>query len=197
MRRKLDQPLRIALYGRQGAGKTTSAQFIADHCSARELVIVRVRLADPLYRLQSALYAEAGRPLLDDTFQDSEVLAFLAAQLRRINPEALTSAAAEAVGRARTSQADVILCEDSRPPDRPSLEKLGFRFIHVAAPAQVCSDRRRRRGDASVCDEGSLHRIEGDLELTNDGSLGDFRHRWESALDDLIDHWHTAGALAA
>src|SRR4051812_18186961 len=109
------EPSRVALYGRQGAGKTTSAQLIVDICASFDLSVRRVRLAAPLYRLQNALYLEAGRPLTlrDEDFQDSEVLAFFAMQLRRINPNALTNAAGDALAEAARDGIQIVLCEDS------------------------------------------------------------------------------------
>lgn len=190
------EQIRIALYGRQGAGKTTSALIVTEVCANLGISIRRVRLAAPLYRLQSALYAEAGRHLRDEHFQNSEVLAFFATQLRQINPNALTDHAAEALAQA-SDGTRLVLCEDSRPVDRAALVVLGFEFVHIAAAAPLCAARRQLRGDNATCDEGPSMHVPGDRELTNNGTLRQFRDNWVDALNEILGRKEGTGAVAA
>ncbi|MBI5102395.1 MAG: hypothetical protein HZB33_11240 [Nitrospirae bacterium] len=80
---------KLALYGSPGAGKSTTTKILTELCAVKRMEIRRLRLADPLYECQSAIYKIAGKPLSSLYVQDGELLNFLGSHLRKINPSVL------------------------------------------------------------------------------------------------------------
>ncbi|MBT0773333.1 hypothetical protein KIH74_30590 [Kineosporia sp. J2-2] len=173
-------PLRVAVIGLSGSGKSTCAGYIREWAAGRRLTVSRVPLARPLYQLQRQVYAAAGVPLADGA-QDQVLLEQLATQLRRINRRSLAddflARAREAAGRG----SDVIVNDDLRDPwtDAPALRAEGFRVLRISCREDVRRSRLARRGDLTRADGSTadLDRIEPDAVLDNSGSdRSGYRH---------------------
>ncbi|WUE13485.1 hypothetical protein OHA25_60530 (plasmid) [Nonomuraea sp. NBC_00507] len=139
-----------------------------------------VKLAAPLYQLQSLVYTVAGEPMLDPTMQDGQLLNDLAAHLRRINPDALTDNFARRVRQAATRYPEaVLLCDDMRAPDAATLVDLGFHLVRVHAAQELRLGRKNLRGDLTAGQDD--HPTEASVALDshhdvrNDGGLEDLR----------------------
>ncbi|MFJ3881557.1 hypothetical protein ACIPW5_29415 [Streptomyces sp. NPDC090077] len=146
--------LKIALYGLPGAGKSTAAKVLTQELSSKGIDVARLRLAEPLYEAQRAVYAMAGRPLADENQQDGRLLNLLGTEMRRINLEALTGPFTYRVRQAEAeSPKTVLLCDDLRAPDVATVTLLGFRLVEISAPAALRRSRRQARGDLSAGDE--------------------------------------------
>ncbi|GAA0981644.1 hypothetical protein GCM10009555_050110 [Acrocarpospora macrocephala] len=76
---------KIALCGAPGAGKSTAAQIVHRFCESGKLPFSLIKLADPLYEAQSAVYRCAGRELDHFYRKDGELLNFLGHYMRKIN----------------------------------------------------------------------------------------------------------------
>lgn len=183
-------PVLIALYGEQGAGKSTTSDILADLLSARGIEVEKVRLAEPLYELQARVYEAAGLAIPAHGLQDEELLAVLAQQLRRLNPQALTRSAtlrARAVSERPESSPQIVICEDARPQDRQDLLLSGYRHVYVDAPRELLHGRRLMRGDT---DPGNITHtvvaIRGDYIIYNGGSLADLRIKCSQLLDEIL-----------
>ncbi|MFD5423812.1 hypothetical protein ACFWJT_38075 [Streptomyces sp. NPDC127069] len=173
---------KIALYGLPGAGKSTAAQVLTQELASLGVEVVRLRLAEPLYEAQWAIYVMAGRPLADETQQDGQLLNMLGTQMRRINPDALTD---PFTFRARQAEKEspnaVLLCDNLRAPDVETVTGLGFRLVEITAPSDLRRSRRQERGDLSVGDES--HPTEAPLEvepwrrIDNAGDLTAYQRR--------------------
>jgi hypothetical protein len=180
---------RLALYGSGGAGKSSCARFMQEKMDEIELKIVRVRLAEPLYALQEAVYSAAGRPLDDPTTQDEALLSSIASHMRRINPEALIWPLWRHIDNALASERipDLLVCEDSRPPDRRYLTELKFKFLHIDAPAEALISRRQSRRDISPTPAPAITECQaGDTSLRNDSTIDLFRMRVRAFMSDYI-----------
>ncbi|GAA4782298.1 ATP-binding protein [Streptomyces ziwulingensis] len=175
-------PPKVALYGRPGAGKSTLAGLLTQELAAAGADVLNLKVAAPLYELQAIVHAMAGRPLLDGSEQDGELLNALGAHLRRINPVALTEAFTRRVRQAgqRRPQA-VLVCDDLRAPDVRAVTALGFLLVEITVSDAVRLVRKRERADLSAGAEH--HSTEAPVEaepwrwVDNTGSLDELRER--------------------
>ncbi|MFF8769093.1 hypothetical protein [Kitasatospora sp. NPDC015120] len=169
----------VASHGRPGAGKSTFTSMLAEAIAAQDCSVTVVKLGAPLYELQAHVYRAAGLPAPQPGQQDGALLNALGQHLRRINPDALTSAFATTVTDLRHDRPDlVILCDDMRPADTAAMRALGAVFVHVWAPDDIRHQRKDRRGDLSAGSD--THPTEGDIvdadhRVENTGSLAQLR----------------------
>lgn len=178
-------PKRIALYGERGAGKSTTGRMIAEILGPECLI---VSSAAPLYRLQQAVYAEAGRTIGADQ-QDEVVLSSLATAIRSVNRSALAAAVvrtADSIGAADPG-IRLVLCDDSRLVDRSYLDRGGFRFACVLATEAARASRLASRGDVDphrpTPDQAPYR--DGDFKLVNDGTLTQLRETVGTFLSEI------------
>lgn len=190
------QHFKIALSGYPGAGKSTVFEFIQHYCNVHTIPCQRIKLAQPLYQVQTEIYRLAGRPLASMYEQDGALLTFLGAHFRKINPNSLIEAFATAVRSAEThvgpEAKHLIVCDDARPIDLSALREMRFIHWRVSAPASVCRERRVQRGDLTLADathvveSGHDDGIEVDYELDNSSGLEDLRLKVNRALEGLM-----------
>ncbi|KPI03543.1 hypothetical protein OK074_4910 [Actinobacteria bacterium OK074] len=163
-------PLRIAVIGLSGSGKSTCAGIVREWAAERALTVTRVPLARPLYELQSQVYESAGVPLQPGA-QDQVLLESLATQLRRINPRSLVDAFLARAAEAVRDGADLLVNDDLRDPhvDAPALRAEGFRVLRVTCAEPVRLKRLAERGDLTRADGSTsgLDLIEPDAVLDN------------------------------
>lgn len=151
---------RLALFGHSGVGKSTSAGLLTELCEQKGLRVERLKLAEPLYALQQAVYERAGKTIAFYD-QDQPLLETLAAHLRRISATALVGDFERRLG---ASQADVVINDDvrDRHVDGPRLRQLGFRFVRIECDAERRHRRLQQRGDTSTVHDSATTR---DIEL--------------------------------
>ncbi len=182
-------PLRIAVIGLSGAGKSTCASLIRQWAAEHRLRVARVPLARPLYELQAQVYAKAGVPLRDGD-QDQVLLEALATHLRRINPRALVDDFLVRAATAARGGAGVLVNDDLRDPhiDAPVLRAEGFRVLRVTCDEAVRRIRLSARGDLSRADGSTsdLDLIEADAVLDNSR---DELSAYRTAVRDLMGSW--------
>lgn len=172
---------RFALFGPPGAGKSTVRRLSQQAAADLGFTVRHIRLADPLYAAQDAIYRLAGRTLRDPSVQDGRLLNLLGIEMRRINPDVLADhARAElaSLGRDITTRPGphAIVCDDMRPPDAPFLRELGFEFVRIQVDASATQDRRRRRGDLTLGslddpNELGVEELPATLAIDNTGDL--------------------------
>lgn len=170
---------RLALFGQPGSGKSTTSALLAAELARVGMVAHILKLAQPLYDLQEALYNAAGRPLQDTSVQDAQVLSFLGSKIRQINADALTDDFARRVAalEARDPSAAVV-CDDMRKVDAPALRRLGFRFVKVATGTDMARARLSARGDLTYATDEAFEATAGipqDVRIVNDGTVAALR----------------------
>lgn len=189
--------VRVALFGTPGAGKSTCSHLIELTCEDRMIAFERVRLADPLYECQAAIYAIAGRPLVERHSQDGELLNFLGTHLRKINPSVLVDRFRQRVSviagalDEQPGGPSMIVCDDMRAADAPALRTMGFVFVRIVAHPALCQERRRTRGDVFLGSdshetEQGLDHIECYRTVANEATLDDLRSRLTALVEELI-----------
>lgn len=186
---------RLALFGLPGSGKSTTAIFLDEAVRSAGAVGVRLKLAEPLYGLQSEVYEICGRPLPDPYRQDGKLLAMLGQHLRRINPTVLTDDFRRRLQhRVRGLPEDaqvIVICDDMRPVDAAAMHEMGFEMTHVLCTQQISSRRIIDRGDLAVEDgvqplEAGIPLLSADHVIKNDGDIEDLIRNVEEFVKELL-----------
>jgi chloramphenicol 3-O-phosphotransferase len=161
---------RIALVGLSGTGKSTLAAALAQLLCRDGYTVKIVKLSAPLYRLQDALYVEAG-VMVDEARQDQQLMADIARQLQRMSDRALLDRFLQTVAGLAPDTA--VINDDLREPapDAHGLREAGFAIIRLECPEEVRQARLVERNDRSVIDERAvfgpaLERIPVDLTVS-------------------------------
>ncbi|HEX8742814.1 MAG TPA: hypothetical protein VF712_06755 [Thermoleophilaceae bacterium] len=180
--------LRLSVVGLTGSGKSTTTELLKRSLARRGLSVSVVKLADPLYRLQRAVYETAGVAIRPGD-QDQVLMEALATQLRRISPTALVD---DFMRRLEGTAADVVLNDDLRDTfvDYPALRAAGFRVVRVTAPEDVRLDRLGQRADLTVVANSAttahIDEIEPDAVIVNDSGQEELAAAVERVLEDLL-----------
>ncbi|SEU14215.1 nucleoside/nucleotide kinase family protein [Nonomuraea wenchangensis] len=190
----MDDSVKIALYGPPGSGKSSAAGILEDYCGAIGLPCAVIKLADPLYEAQSAVYRIAGANLDDFYQKDGELLNSLGRHMRRINPMLLHDRFLARLHDVRSALGDapsLVVCDDMRFPDHVFMRSIGFTLVRVFAPDEVCLSRRRERGDLSLASpthvtENNLHVIEPDGSIDNSGTFPALRRSVIETLEKAL-----------
>lgn len=178
-----DKPLKLGLLGTTGVGKDTCVSVIRNHFPNHSIYLVR--LADPLYKAQEAIY-KICRKNKEFYNQDGELLNFLGSHMRKINPDVLKQSFIDNL-QICDSNIDFIICPDVRPADIQFVRDAGFLIIHIYADQNITLERRMLRGDISLGKadhetEKEINPTIYDYRLTNNGSLQEF----QKSIEDLI-----------
>lgn len=166
--------LRLCLLGGTGSGKSTSCALFRQAFTKRGMSVETLKLADPLYQLQSQIYELSGQPLHQGGTQDQILLETMARVMRRISPEALVWNLGK---RLSDCQSNVVINDDLRDNfvDAPVLKAKGFHFIRIYARPAVRTARLKTRGDISLSLNSKVEcqqrRIAAEYVLTNNGSI--------------------------
>ncbi|WP_455834128.1 hypothetical protein [Pseudarthrobacter siccitolerans] len=191
--------VRLALFGLPGSGKSTFRKVSELVARDLEFQLQHLRLADPLYAAQEAIYAIAGSPLSSPDTQDGELLNMLGTHLRRINPRVLEEHATArilelvAAPSRQSGKRSVLICDDMRPTDAPFMRRLGFKFVLIDIPEKMSVDRRETRGDLSLGslsdpNESGVMGLESDFVIDNSGDVSQLfdaaKRFWEGAIFD-------------
>ncbi|MBB1246011.1 hypothetical protein GL263_21000 [Streptomyces durbertensis] len=179
------RPLRIAVIGLAGAGKSTCATLIEEFARDKGLSHARVKLATPLYDLQAEVYRRAGGSLGEGA-QDQVLMEALADAMRRIRPESLAD---DFTHRLAAVEADLVVNDDLRDPhvDAPALRAHGFRVLRVTCDEELRQTRLAGRGDPSRADRSTreIDLITPDAVLDNGSDL----HTYRSDVHELLGSW--------
>ena len=187
MQIKHPKSVKLGLLGTTGVGKDTCVKIIQKHYS--DLRIKLIRLAAPLYEVQSFIYKICQREK-DSNIQDGVLLNFLGKHLREINPDVLKRPFFQTLHES-TSKADVIICSDVRPADVPFVKEEGFTILNIVTDSKVARQRRLERGDVSLGNPS--HSTEkdavinlSDYQISNNGSLEEFEKKVIEFMQRLI-----------
>jgi len=177
-----------ARVGPRGSGKGTTAGRMRACLEARGLSVAVVKLAAPLYRLQSMFYTEAGIPLAPAA-QDQCLLESVATHLRRIHPHALVNRFLASLSELKVH---ALINDDLRDDavDWPALRQAGFATVKLATQPALRQQRLTGRQDPSVVHDSPLDaqmaRIRPDFVLTNNGNLADLRIQVDGLCERLL-----------
>lgn len=183
-------PLRVALFGLPGAGKSTSAGVLRESLAGMGRDVAVVKTAAPLYDVQAAFYERVGTALADGQ-QDGALLNFLGSHFRQAAPDFLLADFAERWGNAVLGGADTVLCDDARPVDLAGLAEQGFQVVRISAPDLLRRERKSGRGDRTAGrddhpTEAGGESVVADFEVDNSGTLDELRERIVALAKDLI-----------
>jgi cytidine deaminase len=174
------RPLRIALFGLPGAGKSTSAALLRERLEQRGARPAVVRIAAPLYDVQDAFYGRTGTPLASGQ-QDGVLLNFLGTHFRTTAPGFLLEDFRRRCDEALLAEADVLICDDARPVDLEEVAKQGFTLVRISAPDDLRRARKSGRGDRTRGNDA-----DPDHEIDNAGDLDRLAGQVDSLVDALL-----------
>lgn len=177
--------VKIALLGNTGVGKGTFASFLEEIIEDRQ--VQRLKLAKPLYDAQQDVYDICGVIKQYDV-QDGELLNFLGAHMRKINPKVLEDCLRE---RLTNIDCDVVVCDDARPKDVAYLKELGFIIVEIITRPEITGARRELRGDVTLgssnhSSENGQRDIESDYTIINESTIEDFRESAERFVETAL-----------
>ncbi len=124
--------MRICFLAPTGYGKTTAVKFLEQEFGSEN-----IRLAEPLYQLQTDFYQKIGVDISDK--QDGELLQFFGKKVRQEQPDFLNQKFIESLAQ---SQNDFITNDDCRPDNFELLKKLGFKFVKIDGFSRSRDDHR-------------------------------------------------------
>lgn len=179
--------VRIALLGSTGVGKDTCISIIKSNFTDKRILVIR--LADPLYQAQAAIY-EICKRNKEFWSQDGELLNFLGQHMRKVNPTVIKESFQNSL-QASAIDVDLIICPDARPIDIPFIKESGFTIIHIYADAQITLERRKKRGDISLgqsnhSTEQGINPLLYDHQISNNGSLAELHENITKLLMRII-----------
>ncbi|MBA2728640.1 MAG: hypothetical protein H0U49_10770 [Parachlamydiaceae bacterium] len=179
--------IKIGLLGTTGVGKDSFVQILMKHFP--NLSVSLIRLAEPLYQAQDAIYKICKKPK-DFHSQDGELLNFLGLHMRKINSEVLKESFIYSLQNCDPN-VNCIICSDVRAIDVPFVRDAGFIIIHIDADPKITLERRKMRGDVSLgktnheTEKGICHSLY-DHQLTNNESLEEFQVNVKKIISALI-----------
>lgn len=151
----------IVFLAPSGFGKSTAAKYLKETYSGEI-----IKLATPLYDIQSDLYKRLNLP---ETGQDGELLQFLGHKIQTLKPDFLFN---EFLKKTNQSSRRLIINDDCRPHNFDYLKSIGAVFIKING-----FSREREEDHTSL---NSNHPVEWqepipyDFEVNNLSSLEDF-----------------------
>lgn len=179
--------LKLGLLGTTGVGKDSCVQIIKNQFP--DLSISLIRLADPLYQAQDAIY-KICKKAKDFHSQDGELLNFLGSHMRKINPQVLKESFLSTL-LSCDPNVNCIICSDVRAIDVPFVRDAGFVIVHIDTDPRIALGRRKIRGDVSL---GKTHHATEkgicpslyDHQLTNNGSLEEFQKNVKKLMSGFV-----------
>lgn len=184
--------LKIALTGLPGVGKSTASKILMNALINRQINAKVIKLAAPLYDIQTAFYKRLELALLEEQ-QDGQLLNFLGGHFRKVDPEFLSRDLAWRCSAAILTGARALICDDARPLDLQALHDQGFIIIKVVAPEELRRVRKIARGDKFRGDDNhSTERsVEGadwnaDITINNEGGIDEFEQHVLQLLDRAV-----------
>lgn len=164
------QSIKLTLIAPSGSGKSTVAGLIGEYAAMRGLDMAVVKLATPLYYLQSEIYRLARTKVGADQ-QNHVLMESMADHLRAVNPKSIVT---DFLERLRKVRAPIVVNDDLRDGDVdwPVMREEGFRAVRVAASTAVRKARLVARQDLTTIEVSKLDariaRIPIDVEIRND-----------------------------
>lgn len=165
--------MRICFLAPSSYGKSTAIKLLQKHFD-----IKNIKIADPLYELQSDFYKKLGIKIEDK--QDGELLQFYGKKVRKENSDYLLN---EFKTKLENTNATIISNDDCRPDDYEFLKDNGFIFIKI-------NGYKRNRDDVTLANPKEKiewqSEIPFDYEINNYGSLEEYENELLNLMNKLL-----------
>lgn len=165
--------MRICFLAPSSYGKSTAIKLLQKHFD-----IKNIKIADPLYELQSDFYKKLGIEIEDK--QDGELLQFYGKKIRKENSNYLLN---EFKTKLDNTNATIISNDDCRPDDYKFLKDNGFIFIKI-------NGYKRNRDDVTLANPKEKiewqSEIPFDYEINNYGTLEEYEDELLNLMNKLL-----------
>ena len=165
--------MKICFLAPSAYGKSTAIKLLQKHFDVKN-----VKIADPLYELQSDFYEKLGIEI--GNRQDGELLQFYGKKVRKENSEFLLK---EFKTKLDSTIATIISNDDCRPDDYNFLKNNGFIFVKI-------NGYKRDRDDVSIANPKEKiewqSEIPFDYEVDNYGSLEEYESNLLTLMNKLL-----------
>ena len=165
--------MRICFLAPSAYGKSTAIKLLQKHFD-----IKNIKIADPLYELQSDFYKKLGIEIKDK--QDGELLQFYGKKIRKENSDYLLN---EFKTKLDNTNATIISNDDCRPDDYKFLKDNGFIFIKI-------NGYKRNRDDVTLANPKEKiewqSEIPFDYEINNYGTLEEYEDKLLNLMNRLL-----------
>lgn len=165
--------MRICFLAPSSYGKSTAIKLLQKHFD-----IKNIKIADPLYELQSDFYKKLGIEIEDK--QDGELLQFYGKKIRKENSGYLLN---EFKTKLDNTGATIISNDDCRPDDYKFLKDNGFIFIKI-------NGYKRNRDDVTLANPKEKiewqSEIPFDYEINNYGTLEEYEDKLLNLMNRLL-----------
>lgn len=165
--------MKICFLAPSGYGKSTAIRLLQKHFD-----IKNIKIAEPLYELQSEFYDKLGIEIGDR--QDGELLQFYGKKVRKENEKFLLN---EFKKKLFNTSATIISNDDCRPNDYEFLKENDFVFIKI-------NGYQRDRDDVTIANPKEKiewqSQIPFDYEIDNYGSLEEYEEKLLSLMNELL-----------
>jgi dephospho-CoA kinase len=180
--------LRIALVGTTGVGKSTFVSILKKQL--KHVVCKEIRLAKPLYQVQSYLY-KICKTKKNKNVQDGVLLNFLGQHMRAINKNIIEEHFVEQLSKI-TNDVELVICSDVRPIDLAFVTKHDFVIINIQSDEEIALKRRMQRGDVSLANskhwtEQQIYGFQPDYNIVNNGSIAEYENAVLGLVNKLYD----------
>ena len=165
--------MKICFLAPSGYGKSTAIKILQEHFD-----IKNIKIAEPLYELQSNFYKKLGIEIGDR--QDGELLQFYGKKVRKENKKFLLETFKNKLDN---TKATIISNDDCRPDDYKFLKENGFIFIKI-------NGYKRERNDLTLAN--SKDKIEWqteipfDYEINNYGTIEEYKKQLLNLINKLL-----------
>ncbi|MFG1645518.1 hypothetical protein ACGFMK_34995 [Amycolatopsis sp. NPDC049252] len=183
--------VKLALLGLPGAGKSTFVEIASKWSAEHSFTTQTIILASPLYEAQAEIYRICDVPLKEGT-QDGELLNFLGAHMRKVNPDVLQQRFLHRLSQVRSpaNRRALLVCPDARPLDIAYLRRENFRTVLISVSPEKSTRRRIARGDLSLgatqhSTETGLDSQQVDMRIENEGSMAAYARSVRRLLDSV------------
>ena len=165
--------MRICFLAPSSYGKSTAIKLLQ-----KRFDIKNIKIADPLYELQSDFYKKLGIEIEDR--QDGELLQFYGKKVRKENNDYLLN---EFKTKLDNTNATIISNDDCRPDDYKFLKDNGFIFIKI-------NGYKRNRDDVTLANPKEKiewqSEIPFDYEINNYGTLEEYEDELLNLMNKLL-----------
>ena len=180
--------VKIVLFGPSGSGKTTAQNIAAEYLKSKNILTLRLNVADPLHAIQRQIFDTLNKKQTDK--QDGILLNFLAShyesELKSILENRLNELEAYCANKPKKW---IVINSDCRNNMYKSFLDNSFIFIRILTDQNIIDERLKLRNltlPNTSSEVEKTDRIKVDFAIPNNGTLEEFKNNIIEALNAIL-----------